>query len=368
MSLSAGIVGLPNVGKSTLFNILTKSNALVANYCFATIEPNVGIVNLPDNRLFNLQKIYNSDKIVNATFKFVDIAGLIQGASKGEGLGNKFLQNIRDVDMICHVVRCFNDKNITHQYESVDPIRDIEIINLELIISDLEIVEKRLSKIKKKADSGDKESISEVLVLTKLYDVLSANKLAKSLNLDLQELKLIQSLNLITLKKVLYIANIDEDNISDPNQNINYKKMLDYAKKNNDIVIPISIKLEYELSQLSDEDKVLFKEDLGIEYTGVDTLIRESFYLLDLSIFFTCGKNEIHAWTFKKNTCAPQCAGLIHSDIEKGFIKAEILSYDDLINAGSELNARECGKIKLEGKNYIIKDGDICNFKFNVSK
>lgn len=368
MGLFAGIVGLPNVGKSTLFNTITNSQVLAANYRFATIEPNVGIVNLPDIRLNNLQKLYNSDKIVPATFKFVDIAGLIEGASKGEGLGNKFLQNIREVDAICHVVRCFDDKNVTHEYNTIDPIRDAQVINLELSISDQEIVEKRLQRIKKKADSGDKESIKEVSVLEKLNKVLTEGKLATEANLDKDELKLVQSLNLITLKPVLYVANITESDISNPEDNKYYKDFLTFAEKQNAKVIPISVKLEYEISTLDEESKKQFMDDLQITYTGLDKVIRGAFSLLNLSTFFTCGKVEIHAWVFKNGMLAPECAGIIHSDFEKGFIKAEVVSYDDLIATGSELKAKETGKLRLEGKTYIMQDGDICNFKFNVTK
>lgn len=295
MGLFAGIVGLPNVGKSTLFNTITNAQALMANYCFATIEPNFGIVNLPDNRLQKLKEIYDSEKIIPATFKFVDIAGLIEGASKGEGLGNKFLQNIRDVDAICHVVRCFDDKDITHQYSTVDPIRDAEVINLELSISDLEIVEKRLIKIKKKAESGDKESIIEVAILQKLFNELEKGKSASSANLTDEELKVIQSLNLITLKPMLYVANINESDISNPETNEHYKHLKEYVDKQGNEIIPMSIKIEYDISQLSNEDKNMFMNDLGIEYTGLDNVIRGCFKLLNLSTFFTCGKQEVHA-------------------------------------------------------------------------
>lgn len=368
MGLFAGIVGLPNVGKSTLFNTITNAQALMANYCFATIDPNFGIVNLPDNRLQRLKEIYETDKVVPATFKFVDIAGLIEGASKGEGLGNKFLQNIREVDAICHVVRCFDDKDITHQYSSVDPIRDADVINLELAISDLEIVEKRLLKIKKKADSGDKESILEVSILEKVFTELEKGKSASYANLSEDEKKIIQSLNLITLKPMLYVANINESDISSPEINPHYIKLKEYANKQGNVIIPMSIKIEYDISQLNDEDKQMFMDDLGIEYTGLDNVIRGCFKLLNLSTFFTCGKQEVHAWTFKNGMTAPQCAGLIHTDFERGFIKAEVLSYDDLIESGNENKAKELGKMRLEGKTYNMVDGDICNFKFNVSK
>lgn len=295
MSLTAGIVGLPNVGKSTLFNAITKQNILAANYPFATIEPNVGMVTVPDERVTFLENLYKPKKTIPATFEFTDIAGLVEGASKGEGLGNKFLQNIREVDAICHVVRCFDDKDITHQYSSVDPIRDADVINLELAISDLEIVEKRLLKIKKKADSGDKESILEVSILEKVFAELEKGKSASYANLSEDEKKIIQSLNLITLKPMLYVANINESDISSPENNPHYIKLKEYANKQGNVIIPMSIKIEYDISQLNDEDKQMFMDDLGIEYTGLDNVIRGCFKLLNLSTFFTCGKQEVHA-------------------------------------------------------------------------
>ena len=368
MGIFAGIVGLPNVGKSTLFNTITNSQALIANYRFATIEPNFGIVNLPDHRLNQLQDIYSSKEIIPASFKFVDIAGLIAGASQGEGLGNKFLQNIREVDAICHVVRCFEDKDVSHEYETVDPIRDAQVINLELAISDYEIVDKRIDKIKKKADSGDKESIQELLVLQKLASFLQKGKSGKEANLNSEELRLIKSLNLITLKPMLYAANINEYEISKHNENHHYVKFLEYARAQNAQVIPISIKIEHELSLLDDNSKQEFMKDLNIEYTGLDRIIQEIFKLLNLSTYFTCGPQEIHAWVFNNGMNAQECAGIIHTDFMKGFIKAEVISYNDLIEAGNENKAKEQGKMRLEGKNYPMQDGDICHFKFNVTK
>lgn len=368
MGVFAGIVGLPNVGKSTLFNTITNSQALIANYRFATIEPNFGIVNLPDLRLNTLKTLYNSKQIFPATFKFVDIAGLIAGASQGEGLGNKFLQNIREVDAICHVIRCFDDKSITHEYETVDPIRDAKIINLELAISDYEIVTKRIEKIRKKADSGDKESIKELSVLRALEEVLKQGQSAQTAQLSTDDLLLVKSLNLITLKPVLYAANISETDIVNPEENIYYQQFLSYAKEQQASVVPISIKLEYELSLLDEQSKQDFKQSLGIEYTGLDIVIKSIFKLLNLSTYFTCGPEEIHAWIFKNGMNAVECSGIIHTDFMKGFIKAEVISYEDLVACEGELKAKEKGKMRLEGKTYLMQDGDICHFKFNVTK
>lgn len=368
MNLFAGIVGLPNVGKSTLFNTITNSQSLMANYRFATIEPNFGLVTLADTRLNKLKEIYNSKEIIPATFKFVDIAGLIEGASKGEGLGNKFLQNIRDVDAICHVVRCFEDLTVTHEYETINPIRDAEIINLELAISDYEVVSKRIERIKKKALSGDKELLKELNILNKLEPILSEGKFAKECNLDESELQIVKSMNLITLKPVIYAANISENEINDPTANKHYIDFIEYAKKAKSSVIPISIKIEHELSLLDEQSRQDFMRELNIEYTCLDKIIRQIFHLLNLSTYFTCGQEEIHAWVFSNGMNAQECAGIIHTDFMKGFIKAEVISYADLIESENETKAKELGKMRLEGKTYLMQDGDICHFKFNVTK
>lgn len=368
MALSAGIIGLPNVGKSTLFNTITNSKVEAANYPFATIEPNVGVVNVNDNRLYKLASMVEPDKVVPTSFKFVDIAGLVKGASNGEGLGNQFLSNIREVDAICHMVRCFEDKNITHVHNKVDAIDDVEIINYELIIADLEIVEKRISRIKKKAEAGDKEAKFEYTVLEKVINVLKNGELAAKANLNEPELKVINSFQLITLKPVLYVANIAESEIADPESNFQYMKLKAYAEANNALCIPLSAKIEYEISLLDSESKRMFIEELGIKTTGLDLIVKSAYDLLDLKTYFTYGKQEVRAWTFMNGMSAPQCAGIIHTDFEKGFIKAEVISYDDLIQYGSELAVKEAGKVRMEGKNYLMQDGDICNFRFNVTK
>ena len=366
MSLQAGIVGLPNVGKSTLFNAITKKHILAANYPFATIEPNVGVVTVPDSRLDYLVELYKPKSIVPTTFEFIDIAGLVSGASEGEGLGNKFLSHIREVDAIVEVVRCFEDSNITHVEGKTDPIRDIEIINTELILADLEIVTNRLGKIEKKAETTkDKESIKEVAILKKIKDNLEKSIPIRLIDFDEDELLIIKNFNFITQKKLIYVANVDEISASVGDNDYSLK-LKEYASKEGSSVVVICCKLESELADLNDLEKEAFLKDVGITSSGLDKLIFATYDLLGLQTFFTCGVDECRAWTFRKGMKAPKCAGIIHSDFEKGFIKAEVMSFNDLENAGSELKVRENGKLRLEGKDYIMQDGDICYFRFNV--
>ncbi|WP_031488877.1 redox-regulated ATPase YchF [Ureaplasma canigenitalium] len=368
MSLSAGFVGLPNVGKSTLFNTITNSRAEAANYPFATIEPNVGYVNLKDIRLDNLQKMVEPEKVVPTSFKFVDIAGLVKGASKGEGLGNQFLSNIRDVDAICHLVRCFQDKDITHVHNAVDAVYDAEIINMELVLADLEIISKRIDRIRKKAQVNDKEAKIEFELLSKINDALLDNKFANTVPLTEIEKKMLGSFNLITLKPMVYIGNIAEDEINNPLKNTEFVKLKEYAEANGSVCIPVSAKIEYEISLLDEESKKIFLEELNIASTGLDLIVETTYKLLHLKTYFTVGKKEVRAWTFHDGMNAAQCAGIIHTDFEKGFIKAEVVSYNDLMTYGSEHAAKEHGKVRMEGKNYLMQDGDICFFRFNVTK
>ena len=362
--LKAGIVGLPNVGKSTLFNAITKKDILIANYPFATIDPNVGIVEVPDERLEKLATIYNPKEVKPAAFEFVDIAGIVKGASEGEGLGNKFLSHIREVDAICEVVRCFDNKEITHVEGSVDPIRDIEIINLELALADLEIVSNRIDKIKKKAQTTkDKESLIELSALEKSKEALEKNTPLRLIKYDEEELFSLKSFNLLTLKPHIYLANVSEEYINEDNDYV--KIVEDYAAKENSKVIKISAGIESELSELDDEDRLEMLKDLGIEKSGLDKVVETAYSILGLKTYFTCGPEEVKAWTYKNGMNAKSCAGIIHTDFEKGFIKAEVVSYEDLIEAGNELKAKENGKLRLEGKDYLMQDGDICHFRFN---
>ena len=366
MALKAGIVGLPNVGKSTLFNAITKKNILAANYPFATIEPNVGVVVVPDERLTTLNNLYKPKSLVPTTFEFTDIAGLVKGASTGEGLGNKFLSHIREVDAIVEVVRCFDDKQITHVEGKIDPIRDIEIINVELILSDLEIIQNRINKIGKKADmTKDKEVILEVNTLKKCEQALLENIPLRKLEFEEDEPNVIKNFNLITLKPIIYAANVSEEDAA-ANENQYTKLVEEYAQKENSLVITMCAKVESELSELEDEDKKTFLLELGIKESGLDKLITATYKLLGLETFFTAGTDEVRAWTFKKGMKAPECAGIIHTDFQKGFIKAEVMSYEDLVEYNDEKAVKEAGKLRLEGKEYLMKDGDICYFRFNV--
>lgn len=366
MSLTAGIVGLPNVGKSTLFNAITKQEILAANYPFATIEPNVGTVIVPDKRVEVLEKMYMPNKTIPTTFEFTDIAGLVKGASTGEGLGNKFLSHIREVDAIVEVVRCFEDKNIIHVDGNVDPIRDIEVINLELIFSDLEIIDNRINKIAKKAQtSKNKDDLIEYNLLLRIKENLEKNIPARKLDFSEEELKILSSFRLITAKPIIYVANVDEDTIM-AGENEYVKEVREYAKKENTEVVMICAKIESELAELELEEKTAFLKELGIEESGLSSLIKSTYSLLGLATYFTVGPDEVRAWTFKKGMKAPACAGLIHTDFEKGFIRAEVMSYQDLIDCGNELKVKETGKMRLEGKDYLMQDGDICHFRFNV--
>lgn len=366
MSLTAGIVGLPNVGKSTLFNAITSSKALAANYPFATIDPNVGIVEVPDERLKKLTELVEPKKTVPTSFEFTDIAGIVKGASKGEGLGNKFLSHIREVDAICQVVRCFEYENITHVSGNIDPLSDIEVINLELILADLESCEKRIGRVEKQAKQKDKEAQLEYEVLKKIVEVLKEEKPARVLELDKDELKIAKNMHLLTLKPMLYVANVSEEELSDVENNKYVKEVKNFANKEGSEVIVICAKIEEEMASLEPEDKIMFLEELGIDESGLDKLIKASYNLLGLATYFTAGVQEVRAWTFKKGMLAPECAGIIHSDFERGFIRAETVSYDDLVKYGSMQKSKEAGKVRLEGKEYEVKDGDIMLFRFNV--
>ncbi|MFC3632275.1 redox-regulated ATPase YchF [Enterococcus rivorum] len=366
MALTAGIVGLPNVGKSTLFNAITKAGAEAANYPFATIDPNVGMVEVPDDRLQRLTELVKPKKTVPTTFEFTDIAGIVKGASKGEGLGNQFLSHIRQVDAICHVVRCFDDDNITHVEGRVDPLADIDTINLELVLADLDSITKRYTRVAKVAKTKDKDAVAELAVLDKIKPALEEGLSARTIEFTEEEQKIVRSLFLLTAKPILYVANVSEDEVSDSDNNPYVQKVRAFAANENAEVIVVCARAEEEIAELDEEDKADFLEALGIEESGLDQLIRAAYDLLGLATYFTAGEQEVRAWTFRKGIKAPQAAGIIHTDFERGFIRAETVSFDDLNTYGNMQAAKEAGKVRLEGKEYIVQDGDVMLFRFNV--
>ena len=366
MALTAGIVGLPNVGKSTLFNAITKAGAEAANYPFATIDPNVGMVEVPDWRLQRLTELVRPKKTVPTTFEFTDIAGIVRGASTGEGLGNQFLSHIRQVDAICHVVRCFDDDNITHVEGRVDPLADIDTINLELVLADLESVNKRYTRVAKIAKTKDKDAVAELAVLDKIKPVLEEGISARSIEFTDEEQRIVKSLFLLTTKPVLYVANVAEEDVADYETNDYVNKVKEFAASENAEVIVISARAEEEIAELEEEDKAEFLEALGIEESGLDQLIRAAYDLLGLATYFTAGEQEVRAWTFRKGIKAPQAAGIIHTDFERGFIRAETVSFEDLNQYGTMQAAKEAGRVRLEGKDYVVQDGDVMLFRFNV--
>mgnify|MGYP000850088020 FL=1 len=366
-NLEVGIVGLPNVGKSTLFNAITKAGAEAANYPFCTIEPNVGVVAVPDGRLKVLTDLYHSKKTTPASVRFVDIAGLVKGASKGEGLGNKFLEHIRQVDAVAHVVRCFESTDITHVEGAVDPLRDIEIIETELCLADLEAIEKRMVKVTKLMKSGSKEAKAEHMALERLKSALDEGKSAREVELSIEEQATLRDLNLLTRKPILYIANVGEDEAATADaENLYVQTVKKYAARTGAEVVTISARLEEEIAELDAEEATAFLEDLGFAESGLDRLIHGAFSLLGLQTFLTAGEDECRAWTITRGTTAPRAAGKIHTDFERGFIRAEIVNYDDLVSLGSVAAARDKGLVRLEGKDYIMRDGDVVNFRFNV--
>jgi len=364
--LSTGIVGLPNVGKSTLFNAITQAGAEAANYPFCTIDPNVGVVEVPDERLVHLQEMFQSRRVVPTAFQFVDIAGLVKGASKGEGLGNQFLAHIREVDAIAHVVRCFEDSDITHVAGRIDPLDDIRTINMELILADLETVERRIERTRRQAKSGEKKFQQELAVLERLKQALEEERPARQVDLSNEERLLVRDLHLLTMKPVLYVANVSEEEVARPFDNPHVQKVMEFAAAEGAEVVPISARVEAEIAELPAEERGEFLRELGLEAAGLERLIRQAYRLLGLITFLTAGEQEVRAWTIRQGTKAPQAAGVIHSDFERGFIRAEVVAYDDLMAAGSMAAAREKGLIRLEGKDYVVQDGDVIYFRFNV--
>ena len=364
--MKIGIVGLPNVGKSTLFNAITKAGAESANYPFCTIEPNIGIVNVPDERIDKLSKLYDTDKTTYATVEFVDIAGLVKGASQGEGLGNKFLSHIREADAIIHIVRCFESEQIVHVSGKIDPISDIETISLELILADMETVNKALQRYEKIAKSGDKKAKETIELLNKILKHLEDSKPVRTMSFEDEEKELLKDVYLLTIKPIIYVANVSESQIPNMENDELVLKVKEYAKSENAQVVTLCAKLEEDLSELDDEDRIALMEEYNIKESGLDKLVKASYTLLGLISYITAGKQEVRAWTIKNGTKAPQAAGKIHSDFERGFIKAEVISYDDLIKYGSTTAAKEKGLVRLEGKDYIVKDGDVILFRFNV--
>ena len=365
--MKLGIVGLPNVGKSTLFNAITNAGAESANYPFCTIDPNVGMVTVPDTRLDKLAEIYQPKKKTPAVIEFVDIAGLVKGASKGEGLGNKFLSNIRTTDAIVHVVRCFEDANVTHVEGSTDPLRDIDIINLELVMADIEMVERRIDKCQKAAKGGDKRFLKEAELFTDLLAHLNQGKLARTFECSEEDMALIATSDLLTLKKTIYVANLAENEVNDPESSRHYLAVKQLADAEGSQIIPICAKLEADIAELDDPDeKAMFMEELGVKESGLDRLIRSSYTLLGLISFLTAGSDECRAWTIKKGTKAPQAAGKIHTDFERGFIRAEVIAFEDMKACGTMAAAKAKGLVRSEGKEYVMHDGDVVNFLFNV--
>ena len=365
--MKLGIVGLPNVGKSTLFNAITNAGVPADNYAFCTIDPNVGVVSVPDERLSWLADFYQPKKHTPAVIEFVDIAGLVKGASKGEGLGNKFLSNIRTTDAIVHVVRCFDDSNVTHVEGSTDPLRDIDIINLDLVMADIEMVERRIDKAQKAMKGGDKKFAREVELFTELLAHLNAGKLARTFTDDPEDLALISTSDLLTLKKTIYVANMSENEVNDPDSNRHYQAVKALADAEGSQLIPLCAKLEADIAELGDpEEKAMFMEELGVNESGLDKLIKSSYALLGLISFLTAGSDECRAWTIKRGTKAPQAAGKIHTDFERGFIRAEVIAFEDMKECGTMAAAKAKGLVRSEGKEYVMKDGDIVNFLFNV--